>query len=173
MDEISTDECRELYAHFGLAFYCSNVLEHGIAHALLILELMEGRAGAKNRVEQLALVDQHFEDSFEKTFGNLRQRLASHESRLPTFVSVMDDLGRCVDERNFLAHHFWREHAAHWFTKKGRATMVQRLEKARDLFSQTDRALEAAVQPLENRYGITEDLKRRELELMKQEISNI
>jgi len=51
--------------------------------------------------------------------------------------------------------------------------MVQRLEKARDLFSQTDRALEAAVQPLENRYGITEDLKRRELELMKQEISNI
>src|SRR5665213_2893893 len=108
MDEISTDECRELYAHFGLAFYCSNVLEHGIANALLILELMEGRAGAKNRVEWEALVDQHFEDSFEKTFGKIRQRIASHERRLATFFSVLVDLVLFVDERYFLAHHFWR-----------------------------------------------------------------
>jgi hypothetical protein len=69
IDEPSVDEAKDLYAHFGLAFYCSSVLEHGIANAILILELLEGRGGAKTLEMWEALVDKHFEESFEKTLG--------------------------------------------------------------------------------------------------------
>jgi hypothetical protein len=51
VEEPSDDEAKELYAHFGLAYYCSSVLEHGVAHALLILETMEKRREVKTRVD--------------------------------------------------------------------------------------------------------------------------
>ena len=171
IDEPSVDEAKDLYAHFGLAFYCSSVLEHGIANAILILELLEGRGGAKTLEMWEALVDKHFEESFEKTLGKLKNHLARHQQRSPTLARVMADLERCVDERNFLAHGFWREHAVQWFTRKGRASMVQRLEKARELFSETDKNLEAAIQPFANHYGLTVDVQRLGLELIKLEAS--
>ncbi len=169
-DGPTADEAKELYAHFGLAFYCSSVLEHGIANAILILELLEGRGGAKTLAEWETLVDKHFEDSFAKTLGKLKNRLALHGERSPVIDSVMTDLERCVDERNFLAHHFWRERAAYWFTAKGRTSMIQRLEEARELFSETDRKLEAAIQPFADRYGFTPDIQRYELELIKRDV---
>jgi hypothetical protein len=163
-DELTSHEAKELYAHFGLAFYCSNVLEHGVANALLVLELLAGRGGAKTRSQWEALVDKHFEDSFAKTLGSLMRQLARHRQSLPDLASLKTDLEKCVEERNFLAHHFWREYAAHWFTTVGRTSMVQRLERARDLFSETDSKLDAAVQPIADCHGITSDFVSREME---------
>jgi len=40
IDDPSSEEAKELYAHFGLAFYCSSVLEHGVANAIFIFELI-------------------------------------------------------------------------------------------------------------------------------------
>jgi hypothetical protein len=169
IDEPTDDEAKELYAHFGQAFYCSSVLEHGIANAILILELLERRGGVKTRTEWEALVDKHFEDSFAKTLGKLKSQIARHHERSPVIASVIIDLERCVDEWNFLAHHFWRQCATHWYTKEGRASMVQRLEEARELFSETDSKLEAAIQPFADRYGLTPDIQRYELEPIKRE----
>jgi hypothetical protein len=169
IDEPSTDEVKDVYAHFGLAYYSSSVLEHEIANAIFTLELLEARVGVKTQEEWGAVVDTHFEESFEKTLGKLKTRLAGHQQRSLTLASVMPYLERCVAERNFLAHHFWRESAAQWFTRKGREFMVQRLEKARELFSETDKKLEAAIQPFAHRFGFTAELERRELELIKRE----
>jgi len=149
------------------------VLERGIANALLILELLEGRAGAKTREEWEALVDKHFEESFEKTLGKLKNHLARHQARSPMLSKLMPDLDRCVGERNFLAHRFWREHATHWFTSLGRDRMIQRLAEARELFSETDRKLEAVMKPFEERYGFTPDLKRTTMELIAREARGV
>jgi hypothetical protein len=130
---------------------------------------MEGRGGAKTREEWETIVDKHFEESFEKTLGKLKSHLARHQQRSSKLTSVIPDLERCVGERNFLAHHFWREYATKWFTAPGRQEMVQRLTEARDLFSGTDSKLEAAMQPFEERYGFTPDLERAAFELIKQE----
>jgi hypothetical protein len=169
IEDPTGDEAKELYAHFGLAYYCSSVLEHGIANALLILELLEGRGGAKTREEWEALVDKHFDESFEKTLGKLKNHLARHQQRSPILSKVMPALDRCVGERNFLAHHFWREYATAWFTVRGRERMIQRLEQSRELFSNTDRELEAAVRPFAAQQGITPDLERSTMELIKRE----
>ena len=162
--EPTSDEAKELYAHFGLAFYCSSVLEHGVANAILALELLNGRGGAKSRAEWESLVDKHFEDSFAKTLGRLIRQFARHHERSPALAGINTDLEKCVAERNFLAHHFWRGYAEHWLTSDGRASMIQRLERARDLFAETDKKLEAAIQPLEVRHGITPEVVRQEME---------
>jgi hypothetical protein len=47
--------------------------------------------------------------------------------------------------------------------------MVHRLEKARDLFRETDKKLAAAMQPFADRHGLTVDVTRSELERMKRE----
>ncbi|MGD0867240.1 MAG: hypothetical protein ABSA49_16985 [Rhizomicrobium sp.] len=171
IDEPTADEAKDMYAHFGLAIYCSSVLEHGVANALLILKLLEGRKSVKTRGDWEALVDKHYEGSFAQTLGSLIKQLGRHHARSPALAAMATDLQSCVTERNFLAHHFWREHSERWFTANGRATMLHRLEKARDLFAETDKKLDASMQPFEDRFGLTTDATRREMELMKQEIS--
>jgi len=169
VDDPTSDEAKELYAYFGLAFYCSSVLEHGIANAILILELLDGLGGAKTRREWEMLVDKHFEESFSQTFGKLKNRLSRHNDRFQELKDVMSDIEKCVGERNFLAHHFWRENAMRWFTRTGREAMVQRLEQARELFSETDKKLEVVTRPLAERHGITEDVRHYELGLIKKQ----
>ena len=83
--------------------------------------------------------------------------------------NLMPDLDRCVCEGNFSAHRFWREHATHWFTRRGRERMIQRLAEARELFSETDRKLETVTRPFKERYGITPDLERTTMELIARE----
>src|ERR1700720_658414 len=169
IDDPSSEETKELYAHFGLAFYCSSVLEHGVANAIFILELMDKRTEVKTREEWETLVDNHFENSFAKTLGRLNNQLVRHQGRSPALASLIIDLDKCVEERNFLAHHFWREYATHWFTATGRKGMVQRLEEARDLFSETDSKLEAAIRPFAAGYGFTPDVERIGMELIRRE----
>jgi hypothetical protein len=101
----------------------------------------------------------------------LINQLARHHERSPALAGIVTDLEKCVAERNFLAHRFWRERATHWFSRKRRASMLHRLEEARDLFTETDKKLDAAIQPFADRYGLTADAMRFELELIKQEAS--
>jgi hypothetical protein len=163
--DISADEAKEIYAHYGLAIYCSSVLEHGAANALLVLELFEGRGGAKTKTEWESLVDKHYEESFARTLGQLIKRLSEHHAA--TVSTLVPDLKNCVTKRNFLVHHFWREHALHWFTSEGRAAMAAELEEARELFSSTDKKLEAVIEPIEKQRGVTDELIRamREAEM--------
>jgi len=169
IDDPDDDESKEVYAHFGLAYYCSCVLEHGVANALFILELMGKRREVKTQEEWETLVDNHFENSFAQTLGRLKNQVVRHRARIAALSSLLTDLDKCVQERNFLAHHFWREYAIYWFTSDGRHAMVQRLEAARDLFSDTDKKFEAAIRPIAERYGHTPDLERATMELMKKE----
>jgi hypothetical protein len=81
IDDPSAEEAKELYAHFGLAFYCSSVLEHGVANTIFILELINKRRDVKTRQEWETLVDNYFENSFGQTLGRLKNQLVGHRGR--------------------------------------------------------------------------------------------
>ena len=144
-DDPSDEEAKELYAHFGLTFYCSNVLEHGVANALLVLGLLNGWGGAETKKQWETLVDNHYESSFSQTLGKLIDQLKRYTEQFSNVPDILSDLHRCVKERNFLTHHFWREFALHWYTHDGRRAMFNRLEEIRELFLQTDRKLDATI----------------------------
>jgi hypothetical protein len=152
------EEAKEIYAHFGLAFYISNVLEHGIVNALLFLDTFQDPQRCTNREQWENLIDKHFDDSFKMTLGQLKKRLVIHKDKFSQLDAIVPELEKCLLERNFLAHHFYREYAQHWFSSNGRAEMVERLEAAREFFHATDRKLEAIIQPLMGKYGFTDEV---------------
>lgn len=100
---------REIFARFGLAMYCAQVLEHGIVN--LWTGLRDGTITSREDMEAdyMAL--------FERTMGQLNTTL---RSRRPDYSDVEDGLRRALALRNFLAHRYFRERAAAFMTKEGR-----------------------------------------------------
>jgi len=65
-DHDKNEEVKEVYARFGLAVYCAQVLEHGLVNALVILDLIPSRHHlARSRDEWSAEVDAFMARNFE------------------------------------------------------------------------------------------------------------
>ena len=68
------EHVREVYAYFGLAVYCGQVLEHGIVNAMVILRLPNRERFTKGDID--AFMDQQFENTLGKLIKNLRAETA-------------------------------------------------------------------------------------------------
>jgi hypothetical protein len=151
---------RETYAHFGLAMYLAQVFEHGLVNAMVVARLPES-----NRIQR-GSIDAFMDQKFEQTLGRLIRDLRE-------FVEVPEALGDQMAEalrrRNWLAHAYFRERAAHFLTRSGRDQMISELEAAQELFHQTDRALEDVLAPIRERFGLTEEALQREIDRVRAE----
>lgn len=154
-DENSNDQIKTVCAHFGLAIYLAQVLEHGLANALMCTELLPRRAGKPvPRKQWEEEFNAFMEQQFKHTLGRLIQRLES-------ITSVPDDLEDLLTEalakRNFLAHHYFRERAEAFMSHSGREQMIAELQEAQKLFERADDRLDKVTTPLLERYGLTDD----------------
>ena len=166
IDEKS-DHIREVYAHFGLAVYLAQVLEHGLVNAMVYLDLFPSN-GRKVRTpaEWAERVDSFMDGHFENTLGRMVKNLR-------TVTQVPDDLenllSQSLKKRNWLVHEYFRVKAADFMSASGRDLMIAELEQAQGLFAAADRRLEAVVKPIREKYGHTDELLALELERMKEE----
>lgn len=140
------DLVRDVYAHFGLAIYKAQVLEHGLANAMTFASKVAGR------LPTLADFDAFLEAKFDKTLGGLINDLRSH---VPVDPGLQGTLASALKQRNWLAHHYFRERAQTLMSDRGCAAMIAELESAQKLFDQADRALEAVVAPFAAKAGVT------------------
>jgi hypothetical protein len=141
------EHVREVYAHFGLAVYCGQVLEHAIVNAMVVLRLPHRDRFTKGDID--AFMDQQFENTLGKLINNLRAELP--------FPSDLEDLLRhALKTRNWLCHDYFRERAVEFMTSAGRNKMLAELGDAKELLSRADKGLSAVVQPLADRCGLTE-----------------
>lgn len=156
MSDYSADEhVKNVYAHFGLALYLAQVLEHGLANALMCAELLPLRGGKPvPRGEWEAEFDAFMEQQFEQTLGRLIRDLSS-ATMVP--VELEGLLSKALTTRNFLAHHFFRERAEAFMSKDGREAMIRELQSAQELFETADEKLTSIVKPLREKYGLTDE----------------
>ena len=162
--DTESDDIKEVYARFGLALYCAQVLEHGIVNALVVVDLIPSRRHlARSKAEWEAAVDAFMGLHFEHTMGKLMYDLRS-VSRIPTDLD--DLLKRALRKRNWLAHEFFRERATEFLTSTGRDQMLTEVHECRDLFKAADEALEKVVKPLRSAAGITDEILEREYQAM-------
>jgi hypothetical protein len=163
MDE--NEQHKEVYAHFGLAVFMAQVLEHAIVNALVCCDLIPSRrCQALSQKEWSIEVDRFMDGQFENTMGRLIKALRS-AMVLPQ--DLADHLAESLRRRNFLIHSYFRECDVLWLTEKGRLRMIDELRAAQDIFTATDRLLDDAIQPLMLRYGFTEEAIQRCLEERK------
>src|SRR2546426_168775 len=94
------DHRREVYAHYGLAMYCAQVLEHELVNFVIVSRSMTGKFTTVEEREA-------FSDAlFGSTMGR-QLRHALSESRLGD--DQVQALERALHARNFLAHDYFRE----------------------------------------------------------------
>ena len=151
------EHTREVYAHFGLAVYQAQVLEHGLVNAMVILRIPE-----RNRVTRID-IDDFMGQEFQKTLGNLIHDLKKYT----TLPSELEDLlSSALKTRNWLCHHYFRERAEDFMTSSGKSGMIIELDDSCHLLIKADRALNALTRPLAAQFGITEAAIDAEVEAM-------
>ncbi len=158
MDE--NEQAKETYAHFGLAVYLAQVLEHGLVNALVILKLPERDRLTRTDID--AFMEKRFENTLGKLINNLR-RVTSVPEELDTLLS------HALKKRNWLCHHYFRVRAVEFMTIAGRTDIIAELKEVQELFMQADALLSETVQPLANRYGITKEACEAECQRLLEE----
>jgi hypothetical protein len=150
------DHTKEVYARYGLAMYCAQVLEHGLANALMIVELVPTRRHLVETREQWTQEADAFEArAFKSTMGRLLKRLRDVTVVPPDLDALLDE---ALESRNWLAHDFFRERALEFMTYPGREQMIHEVDDCRARLEIADQRLADVIQPLRERAGITEEV---------------
>ncbi|SFR85665.1 hypothetical protein SAMN05216570_0041 [Dyella sp. OK004] len=144
---------KRICVRYGLAMYFVQLLEHGIVNALVWFDLFEKARGRWTPEE----FDRYYDSRFSETLRELSKRLQK-------FAEIPEDLGARLDEANrrrrFLAHHFFRE-TAEAIDLDQIEQVIERLENDRRFFHETDRMLEALLEPIFERVGFTKEIRAK------------
>jgi hypothetical protein len=165
--EDKDEHVEEVYAHFGLAIYFSQVLEHGLVNALVYTYLIPSKAGKiKSRQQWATELDSFMGQRFELTLGGMVRSLKTHLTVRPDLESL---LVYAVKMRNRLAHKYLRERSDDFLSYSGREKMTEELKDIQQLFKKADAKLEEAIRPLREEWGFTDEVIKKEFEEMKRE----
>lgn len=149
------EHVKTVYAHYGLALYLAQCLEHGIANALVYVDLIPRKARAvRTREEWTAEFDLFMGRSFEQTLGRLIRDLRE-STTVPS--ELEDKLTFALRQRNWLAHYFFRERAEEFMSARGRDSMICELEEGQQLFQAADDLLGQTIKPIREKHGFTDD----------------
>ncbi len=145
--EPTSDDVKEVYARFGLAYYHAEVLSRGLCNLYSASQLPPSGPVTRHRVEE------HLRTASEMTLGQLLPRLSTI---LPP--PLLQRLADALERRNFIAHYFWFERIHLMPTLKGIETMLAELAQDTELFHTLDQEVEAITEPLHARMGLTPQL---------------
>jgi hypothetical protein len=145
--EPTSDDIKEVYARFGLAYYLAEALHRGLCNLYCAFQIPPGGPVTRPRVEE------HLRTAFETTLGQLLPKL---QPMLPP--SLVPQLERAVQRRNYLAHYFWYERIHLMTSLSGIEELVNELAGDADLFSQVDAEIEKLMEPLHARMGLSAEL---------------
>lgn len=157
------ERARDLYAHFGLAYYLAAVLEEGLAQAIMQADFLVRKretitaAGAAgfDRAAYEAELDSYMERVNRMTAGAMARQLAQ-VTKLD--AGLFTQMERAIERRNFLAHHFFRERIEKFYSRQGQDELLAELLGDQELFRSVDRAVHAALAPTREAVGMPEDL---------------
>lgn len=169
MDSTS-EECKDVYAHFGLAMYLAQCVEQSIIQLLIFFDFFDKNAQRWESEEKWAADFDIFESAVsKKTMG----RLIGSLKNLDNFGQLLDDdleglLSEALDKRNWLAHSYFSDRASHFVRSSGRVAMVAELEESRDLFKSVEDKLNPITYALTEKYGLTESMVQELASKMKE-----
>jgi hypothetical protein len=150
---------KEVYAFFGLASYCAQVLEKGLVNMTVAFR-------AKGLRITPSEFDALFEEHDKKTLGQLLRRARSAIAIPPDVDSLLET---ALEKRNWLAHQYFADRSVQFTEESGRGDMIRELQHLITLFRKADRATEPIYQPILRQMGVTDEIVRQLIEEMKRE----
>lgn len=146
-DEPDAELIKEVYARFGLAYYESECLHRGLCIALAIASFQSQLHITRPRVEE------KLSHAFSLTLGQVKDAL---KDILPD--ELFSRLEYVVEQRNFLAHHFWFERAHLMVSSTGLRQMLEELSVLSALFSELDEQVSDYFRPKFRQLGLTDEM---------------
>ena len=158
--EDANEHHKSVYAHFGVAIYYAQCLEHGLVNSLVYVDLIPNHPRPVRSAEDWQRSFDGFMDrEFEKTLGQLIRKLSA-VATVPSTLTLK--LEAALRLRNWLAHEYFRERATEWLSREGRDRMILELEECRKSFIEADRLLDVTFKPVREKYGLTDERLQRE-----------
>lgn len=127
-------QIREVYSRYGLAMYQAQVLEHGMANAVIVARMLPKMRDHSDRPAWEDAFDRAYDVELAKTFGNMLRALEPLE--LPE--ALIGRIRIAKSERDRLAHRFFREHDEDFLGRSGRTLMIAECEDAIEMFMAID-----------------------------------
>jgi hypothetical protein len=98
--------------------------------------------------------DAFMDGQHAQTLGNLLKRV----SRLAALPAPLQTLVvEAKAKRDFLAHHYFREQAEQFASRRGRDRMIEELDAAMAVFDAADKTLEQFLEPHRSSLGLTKE----------------
>lgn len=145
MEDPDDELVKEVFAHFGLCLYLSQVIETGLINALTALETAASSEPTRQTFDTL------YEEHEGLTFGNLLKKLSRHNF-LPRDLAV--DSSRMKSKRDHLAHRFFRDHDIDFVAPNGCRHMIDILQRQRDEFDDLNKRIMAIQADSFSRMGL-------------------
>jgi hypothetical protein len=124
------EQCRDVYAHFGVAAYFAQCFEKFLSNFLLL----HARATKTNlTVKDIDDLEEFLHK--KKTLGMLLKDVGAVVTHNSSSEQLVKD---ALKGRNFLMHHYFWARAEKFMTAEGRAAMIAELEELRDLFQRAE-----------------------------------
>lgn len=151
------EEFKEVYAHAGLALYLAQCFEMAMQNFIVLYHLATNKR--ISRAELDAVDDQTKRKTMRSLLAKVRKRCRFD----PGSTEVIE---RALVERDYLAHHYFKEMSDLFFSSSGRQKMIDRLLEMQRTFQIADTAMEAVNRALADSVGITQEVIERELKAL-------
>lgn len=167
-DEYETEDNdgrhRLVYAYFGLAIYFGQCLEETFSIMLWTDRIFKKKV--KTNAEVNKIIDA-IENS-KKTMGNFINEV-KQSYNLTT--SIVDQLDKILDTRNYLAHKYFKLHIAKFHSELGQLEMIKYFCDFIDDSKELDEKLKAYYTSYTDKLGLTDErIEQLMIEMKEQEI---
>lgn len=158
----TSEQCKEVYAHYGLAMFRAQCVEQSIIQLLIFFDFFPEKVPHYTSKEQWEMdFDSFTGDLSSKTMGQLINKLHDVNAIDADGDSKLRD---ALKKRNWLAHSFFVDHALTFLSEEGRLKIVTELEACTSHFGEVEDMLNPITYRLCEKYGLTKE-KLREIEL--------
>lgn len=153
-EDEKSEQCKEVYAHAGLALYWAQCLEKSLENFLCLHGQSSGECVTLTELDAL-------EGRVEaQTLG----RLFNDTRKQARFDKGAEELlATALDRRNFIAHRFFKERAEAFMSRAGRDQMIVELIEIQDCFRKADIVATVICKALQKVLGISDEMIEQEL----------
>jgi len=150
----TSDQCREVYAYFGLAMYRAQCVEQSVIQLLVFFDFFHKHSETYESVEQWEKdFDEYDRALSRKTMGRLIRKL----KELKNIDNELEaSLSLTLQKRNWLAHTYFFDRASDFISENGRTKMLEELQATIDIFNKVEDTLAPITKELCDKYGLTE-----------------
>jgi len=155
----SEQQCKDVYAHYGLAMSSAQCLEQAIIVQIMFVDYMPNAVVAfKTKEKWVQNFDEFMVDASSKTMGQLLGKL--QKLGIPC-DKLGQDLKTTLKKRNWLAHGYFSDRAMEFMNEEGRSAMILELETVHAYFKEVEGKVNRITDEVSVKYGLTDEIREK------------